>query len=88
MLPNLRKLRLLGGLVSKVAENTTLVGVSSLKPWATPTCLCDVLRANAFATTVPRRRGEDRKQLAASMPKKDDGASGERSIDIDSLIQR
>lgn len=43
---------------------------------------------NALHTSLPRRRGEDRKQLAASMPKRDDGSAGEKSIDVDSLLER
>lgn len=39
-------------------------------------------------TSVVMRKVEDRKGMMASMPEKDEGTSGEKSIDIDTLIQK
>lgn len=36
----------------------------------------------------PRNRGDDKRSLIASGPKKDDGTSGEKAMNIDALIQR
>lgn len=36
----------------------------------------------------PRNRGDDKRSLIASGPKKDDGTSGEKAMNIDVLIQR
>ncbi|XP_065334058.1 small ribosomal subunit protein uS11m [Cloeon dipterum] len=39
-------------------------------------------------TTVPRSKAEDRKEMLASMPKKDEGTEGEKTIDVDLLSKR
>lgn len=36
----------------------------------------------------PRNRGDDKRSLISSGPKKDDGTSGEKAMNIDVLIQR
>lgn len=41
---------------------------------------------SAFSTSPVVARGEDRKQMLASVPKKDEGTVGENAIAIDSLI--
>lgn len=40
----------------------------------------------SFSTSQVVARGEDRKQMLASVPKKDEGTVGENAIAIDSLI--
>ncbi|CAB3364447.1 Hypothetical predicted protein [Cloeon dipterum] len=39
-------------------------------------------------TTVPRSKADDRKEMLASMPKKDEGTEGEKTIDVDLLSKR
>lgn len=41
---------------------------------------------SSFSTSLKLGRGEDRKQMLASVPKKDEGTVGENAIAIDSLI--
>lgn len=41
---------------------------------------------SSFSTSQVVARGEDRKQMLASVPKKDEGTVGENAIAIDSLI--
>lgn len=87
MFPNFKTLITLVGNLAKASEVNS-VG-SRLMVHRAPCNVCGLVRSeNGLHTSAPRHRGEDRKQLAASMPRKDDGASGESSIDIDSLIQR
>ncbi|XP_013100022.2 small ribosomal subunit protein uS11m [Stomoxys calcitrans] len=42
--------------------------------------------ANSFHTSSIVRKAEDRKEMLASMPAKDEGTAGEKSIDIDTLL--
>ncbi|XP_066991710.2 small ribosomal subunit protein uS11 [Anabrus simplex] len=44
--------------------------------------------SRGFHTSVPRSSREDRREMLASMPVKDEGTDGEKSIDVDTLIQR
>lgn len=89
MFSSFKTLCTLVGNIAKVGDVNTFRSTSLLTKRLALCDVCGVLRtANALHTSVPRRRGEDRKQLAASMPKKDEGAAGETSIDIDALIQR
>lgn len=41
-----------------------------------------------FHTTSTWLRGEDRKEMIKSMPKKDEGTEGEKAILLDNLIQK
>lgn len=89
MFSGFKTLCTLVGNIAKVGDANSFRTATLLTKKLALSDVCGVQRtANALHTSVPRRRGEDRKQLAASMPKKDDGAAGEKSIDIDSLIQR
>lgn len=44
--------------------------------------------ASNFHTTRTCLKAEDRKEMLASMPAKDEGTEGEKSISIDQLIQK
>lgn len=44
--------------------------------------------ANSFHSTNVNLKAEDRKEMLASLPKKDEGADGEKSIDMDSMINK
>lgn len=41
-----------------------------------------------ISTSCNRYKAEDRRQMLASLPAKDEGTGGERSIDIDSLMTK
>lgn len=43
---------------------------------------------SSFHTSRGCMKTEDRKNMLASVPKKDEGAEGERSVSLDSLIQK
>lgn len=43
---------------------------------------------NSLHTTGACLKAEDRKEMLASMPKKDEGAEGEKTISLDNLIQK
>jgi len=45
-----------------------------------------VLQYSGISTNAMLCKVEDRKEMLASLPKKDEGTAGEKSIDIDSLI--
>ncbi|XP_055376508.1 30S ribosomal protein S11 [Condylostylus longicornis] len=47
-----------------------------------------ILPNNTISTSSLLCKVEDRKQMLASLPKIDEGTAGEKSIDIDSLIQK
>ncbi|CAD7092231.1 unnamed protein product [Hermetia illucens] len=49
-----------------------------------PTQICSKTRQ--FQTTASLAKVEDRKQMLASLPEKDEGTAGEKSIGIDSLV--
>jgi hypothetical protein len=42
----------------------------------------------SFHCSLPRSKSEDRREMIASMPVKDDGTVGEKSIDIDTTVKR
>lgn len=44
------------------------------------------LQFSAVHTTTALRKAEDRKEMLASMPAKDEGTAGEKSVDIDTLL--
>ncbi|XP_034660875.1 28S ribosomal protein S11, mitochondrial [Drosophila subobscura] len=46
------------------------------------------LSSSQIHTSVCSRKAEDRKEMLASMPAKDEGTVGEKSVDIDTLINR
>lgn len=50
----------------------------------------NVLRilSNSVHTSGACLKAEDRKEMLASMPKKDEGADGEKTISIDNLIKK
>lgn len=43
---------------------------------------------NSVHTSGTCLKAEDRKEMLASMPRKDEGAEGEKTISIDHLIQK
>lgn len=47
-----------------------------------------LLKTQIFAvhTNAALRKAEDRKEMLASMPAKDEGTAGEKSVDIDTLL--
>ncbi|KAJ8880019.1 hypothetical protein PR048_020641 [Dryococelus australis] len=45
------------------------------------------LESRSFHLCVPRNKAEDRKEMLASLPAKDEGTDGERAVDIDSIIK-
>lgn len=47
-----------------------------------------ILNKTCFHTNVILHKVEDRKMMMASLPAKDEGTKGEKSIAIDSLINR
>lgn len=46
------------------------------------------LLTNSISTTSRCQKADDRKQLIASTPRKDQGTEGENTIEIDQLIQK
>jgi len=66
-------------------KTTVLAGFNYLKQCAfnaaTP-------RSSCIHTSAFMRKVEDRKEMLASMPAKDEGTIGEKSVDIDTLINR
>ncbi|KAH8383951.1 hypothetical protein KR009_011406 [Drosophila setifemur] len=46
------------------------------------------LQASSIHTAASLRKAEDRKEMRASLPAKDEGTIGERVVDIDTLINR
>ncbi|GLG96937.1 Putative mitochondrial ribosomal protein [Gryllus bimaculatus] len=54
--------------------------------------LCrDVLRTTPsrnFHWSLPRSKREDKREMLASMPVPDEGTEGEKTVDVDSLVQR
>lgn len=44
--------------------------------------------SNGVHTSRPCLKAEDRKEMLASMPVKDEGTEGEKTISIDTLIQK
>ncbi|KAH8247577.1 hypothetical protein KR038_006641 [Drosophila bunnanda] len=46
------------------------------------------LQVSSIHTGACLRKAEDRKEMLASMPAKDEGTVGEKSVDIDNLINR
>ncbi|XP_022219449.1 28S ribosomal protein S11, mitochondrial [Drosophila obscura] len=46
------------------------------------------LSTSNIHTSVCSRKAEDRKEMLASLPAKDEGTIGEKSVDIDTLINR
>lgn len=42
--------------------------------------------SSALHTTSTLMKAEDRKEMLASMPAKDEGTAGEKSVDIDTLL--
>nr|CAD7205731.1 unnamed protein product [Timema douglasi] len=49
--------------------------------------LCSIDIAKSFHFALPRSKSEDRREMLASLPVKDEGTDGERAVDIDSLIK-
>jgi hypothetical protein len=41
-----------------------------------------------FHVYGPNRKGEDRREMYASLPARDEGTDGEKGVDIDSALQR
>lgn len=41
-----------------------------------------------FHVYGPNRKGEDRREMYASLPARDEGTEGEKGVDIDSALQR
>nr|CAD7447659.1 unnamed protein product [Timema bartmani] len=50
--------------------------------------LCSLDIAKSFHFALPRSKSEDRREMMASLPVKDEGTDGEKAVDIDSLIKR
>ncbi|KAH8306125.1 hypothetical protein KR018_002155 [Drosophila ironensis] len=61
---------------------TTLLGVLRQVQRLVP------LQASGIHTGAGLRKAEDRKEMRASLPAKDEGTIGERVVDIDTLINR
>lgn len=47
-----------------------------------------IINTRSIYTSRCLQKVEDRKEMLASLPAKDEGTAGERSIDIDTLIER
>ncbi|XP_017849265.1 28S ribosomal protein S11, mitochondrial [Drosophila busckii] len=64
-------------------KTTLLAGIQTIKS-------CARLSPNVsfIHTSANLRKAEDRKEMLASLPAKDEGTVGERSVDIDTLINR
>lgn len=66
-------------------KTTVLAGINNLKQCA----LNAVTPRNAYIhTSACLKKVEDRKEMLASMPAKDEGTIGEKSVDIDTLMNR
>lgn len=46
------------------------------------------LQTSRIHTSACWRKAEDRKEMLASLPAKDEGTVGEKTVDIDTLINR
>ncbi|KAH8310428.1 hypothetical protein KR044_001328 [Drosophila immigrans] len=64
---------------------TVLAGINCLKQCALNAAKP---RNSLMHTSACLRKVEDRKEMLASMPAKDEGTMGEKSVDIDTLIDR
>ncbi|CAD6994792.1 28S ribosomal protein S11, mitochondrial [Ceratitis capitata] len=53
-----------------------------------PSQCINFMKSSGFHTTTFLKKVEDRKGMMASLPAKDEGTTGEKSIDIDTLIQK
>ncbi|XP_030243592.1 uncharacterized protein LOC115563962 [Drosophila navojoa] len=63
-------------------KSSILAGINCIKQ-------CTISSKNAFIhTSVILRKAEDRKEMLASLPAKDEGTAGEKSVDIDTLFNR
>lgn len=47
-----------------------------------------VITQNCLHTSATLSKSEDRRQMKASLPAKDEGTIGERTADIDSILSR
>lgn len=50
-----------------------------------PLSINSIAIRNIF-TSLNRRKAEDRREMLASMPAKDEGTQGEKALDIDNLL--
>lgn len=66
-------------------KTTVLAGIHFLKK-----CTANAVssRSSYIHTSAFLRKSEDRKEMLASMPAKDEGTIGEKSVDIDTLLNR
>ncbi|XP_017873303.1 PREDICTED: 30S ribosomal protein S11 [Drosophila arizonae] len=63
-------------------KSSILAGINCIKQ-------CTILSKSALIhTSVILRKAEDRKEMLASLPAKDEGTAGEKSVDIDTLFNR
>lgn len=57
--------------------------------WSKPATLIPPnIQGQQFTTTNKLYKVEDRKEMLASLPAKDEGTAGEKSIDIDNLFTK
>lgn len=56
--------------------------------WNGPVTLISNLQNTKFSTINTLHKVEDRKEMLASLPAKDEGTAGEKSIDIDNLLTK
>jgi hypothetical protein len=78
-------------LLNEKIENANRLGRS--KYFVTKCSICSPLGVNGqnfrdFHNYGPRRKSEDRREMYASLPARDEGTAGERGVDIDSAIKR
>lgn len=50
--------------------------------------LCNASSIRALSTTMKCLKAEDRREMLASLPAKDEGTEGEKAVDIDNLINK
>lgn len=63
-------------------KSSILAGINCIKQCTIPS------KSALIHTSVILRKAEDRKEMLASLPAKDEGTAGEKSVDIDTLLNR
>lgn len=62
-------------------KSSILAGIHYIKQ-------CTISKSAFIHTSIILRKAEDRKEMLASLPAKDEGTIGEKSVDIDTLFNR
>lgn len=62
--------------------------ISNFKRLCITNDLCNASSIRALSTTTKCLKAEDRREMLASLPAKDEGTEGEKAVDIDNLINK